>query len=323
MTYSTMPKIDLHCHLDGSIPIETIKQLMHDENIKIDNDKLEEAIRVDQTSTDLAGYLTKFELPLKLLQTPESFEIATYELLKDLAAENMIYTELRFAPFLTASNMAEAGQIIEAAIRGLDKARESFAIEANLILCCMRHHDEETNLKLVELAKGYLNQGVCAIDLAGDEAKYPMALYENIFKKAREMNIPFTIHAGECGDPDNIRHAIELGAKRIGHGIAMMKDKTLFELCRKHEIGIEMCPTSNVQTRAIDHMKDYPYQLFMEEGLLVTINTDNRTVSNTSINKEIKLLESYGPVDYEQCLKNAVQVSFASEEVKAKLLKQI
>lgn len=319
-----LPKIDLHCHLDGSLPLETIKQLMILENIEIDIETLEQEIRVDESCTDLASYLEKFELPLRLLKTPRSFEIAIYQLLKEVALENMIYIELRFAPFLSATNEVEARRLIEGAIRGLDRARDEFGIEANLILCCMRHHSEEINLKVLDLAKEYLDKGVCAIDIAGDEGKYPMALFEELFKKAKEMNIPFTIHAGETGSTENVRKAVELGAKRIGHGIAIMKDKALLNLCAKNKIGIEMCPTSNKQTRAVEDMNDYPFESFIEGGLLVTLNTDNRTVSNTTIDKEIKLLGSYGTeVDAMRCLKNAVQVSFASDKVKAKLLKQI
>ena len=321
--YNKLPKIDLHCHLDGSLPLGTIHKLIELENIEIDTRNLEEELRVDDSCTDLAMYLQKFELPLKLLKTPKSFEIAVYELLKEVANENTIYTEIRFAPFLSAKTTEEAKEIVKMAIEGLDKAREDFDIEGNLILCCMRHHDEETNLKILDVASEFLNKGVCAIDLAGDEERFPMMLFENIFNKAREQGIPFTLHAGETGNFENVKQAVELGAKRIGHGIAIMKDKEALELCLKNKIGLEMCPISNKQTRAVEDMKDYPYECFMEKGLLVTLNTDNRTVSNTTINKEIELLNSYGKVEYIKCLENSVQVSFASEEVKRRLREKI
>ena len=322
--HSTLPKIDLHCHLDGSLSLETIQQLMALENMDMDPETLQAETRADESCTDLGSYLEKFDLPLTLLKTPRSFEMAIYQLLKEVALENVIYMEIRFAPFLSASNEVEARRIIEASIRGLDRAREEFGIEANIILCCMRHHSDELNFKLVEIAKDYLNKGVCAIDIAGDESKYPMDLFEELFTKAKEMGIPFTIHAGETGSTENVRKAIEFGAKRIGHGIAIMKDDALLSLCAKRKIGIEMCPVSNQQTRAVEDMNDYPFEDFMAAGLLVTLNTDNRTVSNTTINKEIDLLESYNmTVDYMTCLKNAVQISFATEEVKEKLLKKI
>lgn len=317
--HTLLPKIDLHCHLDGSLSLETVQQLIALENIPIDTANLAQELRVDGTCTDLGTYLEKFELPLKLLKTPKSFEIATYELLKEVALENMIYIEIRFAPFLTASNEIEARLIVEGAIRGLNKGREAFGIEANLILCCMRHHSDQVNLQVLDLAKRYLGQGVCAIDIAGDEGKYPMDMFKEIFAKAKDMDIPFTIHAGETGSTENVRGAIALGATRIGHGIAIMKDQALLDLCAKKKIGIEMCPTSNIQTRAIEDMKDYPYQCFMDNGLVVTLNTDNRTVSNTTINKEIALLKSYGEVDYMKCLKNSIEVAFVSDEVKKKL----
>ena len=318
-----LPKIDLHCHLDGSLSLGTINKLIKLENLEIDTNNLEEKLRVDDSCTDLAMYLQKFELPLKLLKTPKSFEIAVYDLLKEVASENMIYTEIRFAPFLSATTTKEAKEIVGSAIIGLNKAKEDFGIEANLILCCMRHQDEETNLKVLDVANEFLNKGVCAIDIAGDEARFPMSLFENIFNKAKEEHIPFTIHAGETGSFENVKQAVKFGAKRIGHGIAIMNDKEALELCLENKIGIEMCPTSNRQTRAIDDMKDYPYGYFMEKGLLVTLNTDNRTVSNTTINKEIDLLSFYGEVDYMKCLENAVEVSFASDEVKVKLREKI
>lgn len=161
--------------------------------------------------------------------------------------------------------------------------------------------------------------------LAGAEAQYPMSEFVELFGKVKKLGMPFTIHAGECGNAENIALAVKAGAARIGHGIAMQGRDDVQELVKKAGVGVEMCLTSNLQTRAVSDAAVWPFREFLDKGLLVTLNTDNRTISGTSLTQELEFVQKrYGARDEEivQCMKNAVRVSFADEKLKEKLYAQ-
>lgn len=320
--------IDLHCHLDGSIPKKAIRILAGEAGIPLceSEEELSELLQVRPDCRSLKEYLEKFTLPLSCLISEKAFETAAYEVMKEAADENVKYMELRFAPLLSETDVLTPSRIVESTIRGMKKAEEEFHMKGNLILCAMRHMPWEENLRVVRLVKEYLGNGVCGLDLAGDEAGYPVMLHREVFREAARMQIPFTIHAGECGSVQSIRDAVSLGAGRIGHGIAMAKDPDTRRLCREKKIGIEMCPVSNLQTKAVSSMEDYPFRRFFEEGLLVTVNTDNRTVSNTTIERELQVLEEQGLLEPEERLqltKNSIEAAFAEDDVKEWLWKQL
>lgn len=190
----------------------------------------------------------------------------------------------------------------------------------------MRHHDEETNLKMLKECREFLGDGLCAVDLAGDEAGFPTKNFYNLFEYARKVEYPFTIHSGECGDVNNILLAAEWGAKRIGHGIAMMGNKEVMKVVADKRMGVEMCPISNYQTKALGAESVYPIREFAKNGVLVTVNTDNRLVSNTSITKEMEFLnERFGISEEElyQYQMNAVDVAFCDEVMKHEVWKAL
>ncbi len=320
--------IDLHCHLDGSLSPGCIRALAKTAGITLpDSEKgLRSCLQVEPGCRSLKEYLEKFDLPLSCLISEESFETAAYDVMAQGAGEHTIYMEIRFAPLLSAVEGLTSRQIVASVLRGLKKAEESFQIKGNIILCAMRHMPWEKNMEIVELAREYLGQGVCAIDLAGDEAAFPVLGQKRVFEEAARLGIPFTIHAGECSSAESIQNAVELGAKRIGHGIAMAGNKDAIRLCRQREIGIEMCPTSNLQTKAVPSMGQYPFREFWEEGLLVTVNTDNRTVSGTTVTQELEALEQAGyllPEERKQLMQNAAKASFADNAVKDWMLEKI
>ena len=179
---------------------------------------------------------------------------------------------------------------------------------------------------MILTAREYLGCGVCAADLAGAEASYPMTEFMNLFQNAHKIGMPFTIHAGECGNAQNIIDAIEAGAGRIGHGIAMRGNKALQQKLAARETGIEMCPISNLQTKAVQCASEYPLREFLDAGLKVTINTDNRTVSNTTLTKELEFVQKqYGIRDEEVLLlmRNAVDAAFAADAVKERLYRSL
>ena len=216
--------------------------------------------------------------------------------------------------------------MIEALLKGLKKGKEDFGIEYNVIACAMRNHSEEDNYQMIKTARNFLGEGVCAADLAGAEAQYPMLEFMELFRRVKALDMPFTIHAGECGSAKNIIDAVNIGAKRVGHGIAMRGNRELQKMVYDSRVGIEMCPISNWQTKAIENIADYPIREFLDAGLLVTINTDNRTVSNTSVTKEINYIQDMYKISDEEILlmmQNAIEVSFANEDIKSKLKRRL
>jgi len=321
--YVELPKVDLHCHLDGSLSLQTIQKLADNMGKSLPEEKvLLKSLQVDDSCTDLSEYLQKFELPLSCLETKENFKAAAYQLMAEAAKENVIYQEIRFAPLLTRVSGLSSEDIIEAVISGIRQAEQDYDIRGNVILCCMRHFTSVQNRDTLKRAREFLGHGVCAIDLAGDEIHYPTKLYKDIFAEATRLEIPFTIHSGECGSVENVRAAIAFGAKRIGHGIALAKDKALMEDCAKKGIGIEMCPTSNLHTKAVLSLKDYPIKKFMDKGIRATVNTDNRSVSNTTLSHEFAVLCEYFDLDIRKITENAIEVSFADDTVKQWMLKK-
>lgn len=194
-----MSKVSLHEHLDGSLRPKTVYKWLIEQGKDVTLEEVKEDLMVNKDCRNLNEYLQKFDLPSQVLQTEEHIEQATFELFEDLSKQNVIYAEVRFAPSKHTENGLSYNQVVEAAIRGMDKAKEEFGIDGNLILCCMRGDDNTiSNLQTVAVAKKYLNKGICALDLAGAEALYPTKAFVDIFKIAKQANVPFTIHAGEA-----------------------------------------------------------------------------------------------------------------------------
>lgn len=149
-------------------------------------------------------------------------------------------------------------KVIEAVIAGMNKGKQDFGVEYGIITCAMRHHSAEENLRMLQIVREYLGDGVCAADLAGAEALYPMSEFIDVFETVKKLGMPFTLHAGECGNVQNIIDSVEAGAGRIGHGIAMRGHRELQSELAKKGIGIEMCPISNLQTKAVQSTAEYP-----------------------------------------------------------------
>ena len=286
----------------------------------------EAELSVSDDCTSLAQYLEKFDLPGQCIQDEKGLEGAAYDVLKGMHRENIVYAEIRFAPLLSENESMSCERVIEATIKGLERGKKDFGIEYGLIVCAMRHHSEEQNRRMLHTAREFLGAGVCAADLAGAEVPYPMSGFMELFKYAKQLGLPFTIHAGECGNAQNIIDAVEAGAARIGHGIAMRGHGDMERQLSAKGIGIELCPISNLQTKAVASADEYPIREFLDAGLKVTINTDNRTVSNTTLSKELEFIErTYGIRDEELPLmmKNALDVAFADDAVKERMLKYV
>lgn len=311
--------VDLHLHLDGSISLQSAKALAQMQGIELCSDEeLITRLRVSDDCRDLCEYLEKFDFPLSLLQTKEAISEAVYRLCEELCEQGMVYAEIRFAPQLHCKQGLTQGQVVEAAIEGMRKGR----LLSTLILCCMRGEGLcEKNRETVDVAKEFLGRGVGAIDLAGAEALYPNEGFADIFEYARKYNIPFTCHAGEADGAQSVRSAVAFGACRIGHGVRSAEDgELLFELSQKGVV-LELCPTSNLNTRVFESLAEYPIERFLQAGVRFTINTDNTSVSNTTLAEEFRKLAAvydFSAEELEQIVKTAIDASFADEETKKK-----
>ena len=313
------PKIDLHCHLDGSMALNSMSEILGRE-------VCEEEVRVSDSCSSLAEYLQKFDLPISCIRTEAGLKKSAKDFLLGLQKDHMKYVEVRFAPFFSCGEGLSYQQVMESVLDGLKEASAECGILYQVIACNMRHLDEETNLHMMKECREFLGEGLCAIDLAGDEAGFPNTQFRNLFEEARKLDYPCTIHAGECGSVQSILDAVDMGAKRIGHGIAMMGNPDVQKILAKKRIGVEMCPISNYQTKALKPGSIYPIREFAKNGVLATINTDNRTVSNTSITREMEFLnEGFGVLEEElyRYQMNAIDVAFCEDAMKHEIWKEL
>lgn len=309
-----MPKVELHLHLDGSLDISLAHSLSN-----INYDTLKNNMTVSNNCNSLKEYLNCFKLPLELMQTKSSLQLSLKELANTLHNENVIYAEVRFAPLLHIKD----GLNIEEVVLSLTSILDKLPVKINLILCCMRSASLELNMKTIDIAYKYLNNGVCAIDLAGDEANYNTIKYKELFDYASKLHIPFTIHAGEASDYKSIDSAISFGARRIGHGINAIKNQNTINSLVANTICLEVCIKSNLDTKAVDNIKNHPIKKLMDTGIKVTLNTDNRTVSNTSLYNEYKLFNDNFDNSIDTLIeinRNAINYAFISDEEKRQLL---
>ena len=325
----SLPKIELHCHLDGSVPLSSFLRLsgQHPGAWPAGESAMRKTLQAPPRCNNLAEYLACFGPSLLALRNADFLRRATLELMEELAFENVIYAELRFAPQMLSDSMQGAEDLLLTVLDALRSSRRKDDVTATVILCMMRHLDFEANLQTLALAEKYKNCGVVAVDLAGDERAWPPALYDKLFDEAAKRGLPYTIHAGECGSADNVWQAVKRGAVRIGHGIAAAFDEALMNLLAEQGTLLEMCPVSNLQTGAVESWENYPLELFLRKGIRVCINTDNRTVSGTSLTNEFsQLSQHYNSIDRD-CLRqltlNALEGSFICPAEKDNLLKKI
>lgn len=326
MDFELLPKIELHCHLDGSVRPETILDIATKENIEIptyDLNQLRGLLEAPLECKSLVEYLDRFNLPIKIMQSKESLRRITYELLEDAAKENVKYIEIRYAPVLHTENGLTIEQVIESVIDGIKQGEKDFNIKANLILSCLRHRGADSAATVVEAGKKFLDKGVVAVDLAGAENEGFAKEFVDVISMAREYGYRVTIHAGETGIGLNVVDAIKLlHAERIGHGVAIKDLKEAYDLVKENNVTLEMCPTSNMQTKAVKSYEEHPLFKFYKDGIRVSFNTDNRTVSATNITGECKSIDKVVNMtheDYKKIYNDSVDATFATEEVKAYL----
>lgn len=294
--FRALPKTDLHVHLDGSLRLETILELAREQGVElpaIDAPGLRAAIGCGSNFGSLVEYLRGFDITLRVMQTEEALERIAFELAEDAHRENVHYMEVRYAPMLHTRLGLKLTKVVEAVLSGLRRARETYGIKANVIVCGIRNISAESSYQMAELAVAYKSRGVVGFDLAGAEADFPAKHHRAAFQLVRDNNVNCTIHAGEAYGPESIAQAIHVcGAHRIGHGCRLREDGDLLHYIIDHRIPLECCPSSNVQTGAVRDFATHPLKFYFDLGVRVTINTDNRLITDTSVSKELFLVHT-------------------------------
>lgn len=290
----SLPKTDLHVHLDGSLRLATILELAEEQGVELpttDEAELKRRLVMPLEPGEgksLTRYLEAFDITLSVMQTPESLERVAYELAEDAARENVRYMEVRYSPILHTRKGMRLTEVQDAVKLGLERAERDFNIRTGIIICGIRNISPDVSLTLAELAVAYKNRGVLAFDLAGAEYNYPAKHHKSAFALILHNNINCTLHAGEAYGPESIHQAIHYcGAHRIGHGVRLKEDGDLLNYVNDHRIPLELCLTSNVQTGAVTNFEDHPLRFYFDFGLRVTVNTDNRLMSDTSVTQEL------------------------------------
>lgn len=284
-----LPKTDLHVHLDGSLRPETMIELAREYGQELpvwEPESLRDFMHV-QDARNLVDYLARFDITLSVMQTAEALERIAYELAEDAARENVRYMEVRYSPILNIRGGLTTEETVEASLRGLLRAEAEFGIRSNLIICGLRHMDPSTSLELAELAVSFKDRGVVAFDLAGAEDGNPPIEHKAAFDLVADHNMAITVHAGEAFGPASIHQAIHAcHANRIGHGTRLFEDPALMQYVNDFRIPLEINLTSNVQTRAVESFESHPVRLYYDEGLVVSLNTDNLLMSATTVTEE-------------------------------------
>lgn len=325
-----LPKTDLHVHLDGSLRLSTILDLADRHKIDLpahDPEGLRQAMHLGQNCGTLVEYLKAFDVTLRVMQTAESLRRIAYELAEDAARENVRYMEVRYAPMLHTRLGLKLTAVVENVLQGLRQAQEGHGIESNVILCGIRNVSPESSLEMAELAVAYKGRGVVGFDLAGAEYDHPAKHHKAAFQLVRDNNINVTIHAGEAYGPESIAQAIHVcGAHRVGHGCRLRESGDLLHYVNDHRIPLECCPSSNVQTGAIRDLSGHPLKLYKNLGLRVTVNTDNRLITDTTVSRELWLCHTKMGMtlgDIRQIILNGFKSAFLPFHVKQQYLRKV
>ena len=284
-----LPKTDLHVHLDGSLRPITMLALAEEIGYKLpagDPRSLRDFMHVTQ-GRDLVDYLERFEITLALMQSQNAIERIAYELAADAAEENVRYMEVRFCPELNTRGGLTDEQVVDAVLVGLRHAEAEHEITTGVIVCALRNLPLEHSMRMAEVAIAFRGRGVVGFDLAGAEHGHPPIEHEKAFQLAADANLPITVHAGEAFGPASIQQAIHYcNARRIGHGTRLWEDPDLLAYMNDFRIPIEICLTSNVQTHATSSLGEHPLRTYFDQGLIVSLSTDNRLMSGTSVADE-------------------------------------
>lgn len=323
MNFDTLPKVELHLHLDCSLSYDVVKQL----DPSVTADDYQRDFIAPAKCEDLVDFLKRAVKSFSLMQTKESLELVVQDLFKQLKADNTLYAEIRFAPFLHLQKGLTAYEVVQTIEAATAAAVQETGIEARLILCTLRHFTAEQSMATVKLVEEFRNSYVAGFDIAGDEAGCPVTNHIAAFNYAREKGLHITAHAGEASGAESVWETLKVFAPtRIGHGARSAEDAALVKHLKEKKIHLEICPSCNVQTSMYAEYKDHPVDRLKKEGVSLNINTDCRTIVDITLNREYQQLqENFGwtKEDFYECNVNALKAAFIPEALKTTLLQKL
>jgi adenosine deaminase len=320
---STLPKVELHLHLDCSLSFEAVRLLVPDMTLP----RYRAEFLALEKCVNLVDYFRYLAAPLALLQTAEALRIATIDLLRQLADDHVIYAEIRFAPHLHTNRGLQTPQVVEIVLAALAEAQSRYPVTARLILCTLRPDDTAKGLELLALAEKHAADGVGGIDLAGDEAGYSLDQHIPVFRRAAERGVPVTAHAGEAMGAPSVREVItELGVRRVGHGVRSIEDAAVIDMLLEHQVHLEVCPSCNIQIDVFPAYADHPIDRLRRLGVSLSVNTDARGPTDLTLRREYQRLhEVFGwtAAEFDTANRNALGVAFIDQDTRTALLTRL
>jgi adenosine deaminase len=323
MDFDTLPKVELHLHLDCSLSFAAVSRI--DPSVTLQ--AYQQDFNAPAKCRDLAEFFKRARKGTALMQTAEHLRIVTFDVFEQLRRDNILYVEILLVPFMHISQGLSAENVVEVVNDAVAKASQETGIEAGIILSTLRHYSAKQSLETVKLVERFQKTHVIGIDLGAYEAGYPLFAHIPAFQYAAQKGIPRTVHAGEARGAESVWETLkQLRPSRIGHGVRSIEDPILMEHLRKERIHLEVCPTSNVQVDIYDTYAHHPINTFYQSGLSVSVNTDTRMIANVTLTREYEKLHQVFGWDKQhflQCNLNAIHAAFVSDNLKQRLEKRL
>jgi adenosine deaminase/aminodeoxyfutalosine deaminase len=334
----SLPKAELHLHLEGSVDPATLVELSRRYNTPLPTENnrydvagsgdvlTEDDVRSLYSYQDFNGFLMAFKSVTERLRSPEDYELVTYRLMQKLRQQNVVHAEV----YVSVGVIRWRGQPVEPIFEGMERGRErgqrDFGVSLLWIFDAVRHFGPQAASEVFDLAARLRERNVVAIGIGGDEARGPAEGFRDLYKKAADNGLRLTAHAGETTGPESVWGALNIGAERIGHGLSAANDPELLEVMAQKQVPVEMCITSNLRTGACKGLQEHPVKKFFDEGLMITLSTDDPAMFQTSLNKEFEIAQqefSFTEDHLRELARNSIEASFLPVEKKLRFMQQI
>jgi aminodeoxyfutalosine deaminase len=334
----SLPKAELHLHLEGSVDPATLAELSRRYNTPLPTENnrydvagsgdvlTEDDVRRLYSYKDFNGFLMAFKSVTERLRSPEDYELVTYRLMQKLRQQNVVHAEV----YVSVGVIRWRGQPVEPIFEGMERGRErgqrDFGVSLLWIFDAVRHFGKDAAAEVFDLAARLRDRNVVAIGIGGDEARGPAELFRDLYKKAVDNGLRLTAHAGETTGPESVWGALNIGAERIGHGLSAANDPELMEVMAQKQVPVEICITSNLRTGACTDLQEHPVRKFFDEGLMITLSTDDPAMFQTSLNKEFEIAQqefNFSEDHLRELARNSIEASFLPVEKKLRFMQQI
>jgi adenosine deaminase len=324
MDFRSLPKIELHLHLDCSLSYQVVSKLQP----SVTREEYQRDYIAPARCTNLAEFLSRAPMGFRLMQTEDSLRLVTEDLFQQLVEDGVIYAEIRFAPLLHLENGLSAEQVVATVERSVENLIRETGMQAGVILCTLRHFTAAQSMQTAELVEKFRGSRIVALDVAGDEAGFPLDAHIGAYRYARELGLFRTAHAGEGLGPESVWETLRLlDPQRIGHGTRSIEDPKLVEHLRQKRIHLELCPTANVQIiPSIASMEEHPIDRLYRAGVSLNINSDSRMLTPTTLTKEYEILHRvfhWTKQDFQRANLMGLDAAFVENEVKQQLKKRL